>query len=126
MSCLIPDGDDPPTRPEVRQLEARIDARFQAVNARFTTMDRRFVSFVNRIDEIDEHSRSLADRFGAHCRTVEGRLDSSDARIDLVQDKVAEQLDRSRRELFRTLLVTLVAVNAGWAAVILGVCLWVT
>lgn len=120
LMSLISEGDDPPSRTEVRQLEARIDARFQAVNARFTTMDRRFTSFVNRIDEIEHHTRSLGDRFAAHVRNFEQRFDSTDARIDMVQDKVVMQLDRSRREQFRTLVVGLAGSTVSTAALCFG------
>jgi hypothetical protein len=117
---LIPEGDDPPTRTEIRQLEARVDARFQAVNARFTTFDRRFGSMVNRVDGIEQHFRSLAERFDAQGRTVEGRFDAIDSRIDLVHDNVVLQLDRSRREQLRTLVFGLAGSTASTAALCFG------
>jgi hypothetical protein len=120
LMSLIPDGDDPPSRTEIRQLEARVDARFQAVSARFTTLDRRFAGVVTRVDEIEHHARSLAERFDAQSRTVEGRFDAIDARIDLVHDNVVMQLDRSRREQFRTLVFGLAGSTASTAALCFG------
>jgi hypothetical protein len=64
MTALIEDGDDPPTRGEVRQLESRLDSRFVAINARCSTMDRQHVHLRNRVEDIErapnrDHLRRL-------------------------------------------------------------------
>jgi hypothetical protein len=64
MTALIEDGDDPPTRDEVRQLESRLDTRFEAINVRFSTTDRQHVHLRNRVEDIErapnrDHLRRL-------------------------------------------------------------------
>jgi hypothetical protein len=131
LMSLLPDRDGPPTRDEIRHLESRVDARFKAVNARFSTIDRRFTSVVARIDEIeaqsatsgerlDDRLRAMEGRFDARFRSMEGRFDATDARIDLIQDRVVVQFDRTRRDLGRMLMVGIGVSTASTATLCMG------
>jgi chromosome segregation ATPase len=120
---LVPEGDTPPSREELRQLEARVDARFQAVSARFTTVDRRFAGDRERLERLELHTRQVTERFDRHCKTVDGRFDATDARIDLVHDALAAKLERAQRELEqsqrerrRTMVLTAGGVSVIWVA----------
>jgi CHASE3 domain sensor protein len=121
VSALVPEGSDAPTRAEVRQLEARIDSRFQAVNARFTMMDRRFTGMANRIDEAVPITRRLTERGASESKATDERCDGIDARIDRLQDQMAARATQAHR----TLVLTLVAVSAVWAVTCVVVA-WLT
>jgi hypothetical protein len=117
---LIPEGDAPPSREELRQLEARVDARFQAVSARFTTVDRRFAGMGERVEGLELNTRVLTEQFHAHCKTMDGRFDAVDARIDLVHDNLAIKLDRSDRRQGRNVLVGIAGSTFSTAMLCMG------
>lgn len=54
------DPSGPASNDDVRQLEARVDARFQAVNARITVIDDWFATLGDRLNEIDQQLQALA------------------------------------------------------------------
>jgi hypothetical protein len=117
---LVPEGDAPPSREELRQLEARVDARFQAVSARFTTMDRRFAGMGERLEGLELNTRVLTERFDAHRKTMDGRFDATDARIDLVHDNLAIKIDRSDRLRGRTVLFGMAGSTLSTAMLCMG------
>jgi hypothetical protein len=126
VSLVISDDDEPGVqRGEVRQLEARVDARFQAVSARFTTTDRRFAGLGERVEGLELHARSVDERLDARDRTIEGRFDATDARIDLVHDHLTAKITESNRRHSRLFLYAVVAVGAAVAVVeIVVLTLW--
>jgi hypothetical protein len=116
-------------REELRQVEARFAARFQAVSARFTVTDRRFAGLGERVEALELHARSVDERAAARDKTVDGRFDATDARIDLVHDHLALKIDGSRRRYGRLFLYAVVAVGAGVAVVetvVLALWSWLT
>jgi hypothetical protein len=124
MSLLPPQGDGPPSKEDLRQLESRVDARFQAVNARFATIDRRFTSVVHRLDEIEHGMESLIQRFDSRIRSLEGRFDATDARIDLMHDNMALRIDQglnqTKRFTSRVMLTGMAGCTLSTAALCFG------
>jgi hypothetical protein len=118
VMSLVPDGDDPPSRPEIRQVEARVDARFQAVSARFTTVDRRFASLSERLEALELQAREVTERLDRHRKTIDGRFDATDARIDLVHDNTMVTIERTNRRQGRLLVYAVVALGAVEAGVL--------
>jgi hypothetical protein len=102
---LIPERDALPSREEVRQLEARIDARFQNASARFTMSDRRFAAVIERLEALEGHTRDLT-------KTTSARFDAVDARVEVVyeQGNLAAKVDRVRRRQCRTLAFVVVGL----------------
>jgi hypothetical protein len=130
VAIIVPDDDEPGVnREEVRQLEARVDARFQAVSARFTTTDRRFAGLGERVEALELHARTVDERSVARDKTVDGRFDATDARVDLIYDQLALKINESRRRYGRLFVYAVVAVGAGVAvveAVVLALWSWLT
>jgi hypothetical protein len=123
--------DDEPVveREELRQVEARFAARFQAVSARFTTTDRRFAGLGERVEALELHARTVDERSVARDKTVDGRFDATDARIDLIYDQLAVKVDAASRRHGRLFVYAVVAVGAGVAvveAVVLTAWSWLT
>jgi hypothetical protein len=118
VAIIVPDDDEPGVnREEVRQLEWRVDARFQAVSARFTTTDRRFAGLGERVEGLELHARSVDERSVARDKAVDGRFDAIDARIDLIYDQRAVKIHEALRRHGRLFLYAVVAVGAGVAVV---------
>jgi hypothetical protein len=120
---LVPEGDAPPSREELRQLEARVDARFQAVSARFTTVDRRFAAVGERVEGLELHTRELTERFDRHCKTVEGRFDAMDARVEQVDLRIGNlgvQIEGSTRGQKRTMLFGIAGSTFSTATLCMG------
>jgi len=65
----------------VRELEARLDARFQAVAARFVRVDHRFAATDTHLDELDWQRAVLAERTERRHAVIELRLDSTEAQL---------------------------------------------
>jgi hypothetical protein len=99
-------------------FEARVDARFQAVAARFSTIDRHLAGLEDRLDEQGRHRDALAAGFHARLRWIEDRFDATDARMDLFQEQVAARFQRERRDHRRSLLVLGAISAAGWVLVL--------
>jgi DNA anti-recombination protein RmuC len=97
--------NEPATRDELRQLEARIDARFQAVNARFIAVDGRFAETGKHIDNIDHEQQALARRFEARFRSIDNRFDATRTQIDHVRLQISSQIAHTRREVLLGLVL---------------------
>lgn len=105
-------GADPPTRDDLRRLEARFDARLQEVNARIVLHDGRFAAMSDRIHQSDRRTDALSARIDSRLRSidrrfdgVENRLDNTDARVQETQDRVLDELRGSRRQNTMTTLL---------------------
>lgn len=120
----MPEPPEPPSSDDVRLLISRVDARYQAVRARFTTGDRRLAGVVRRVDDIEGTARSLTERFGAHSRSEDDRFDAIDTRVDLVHDILEAGLDQLRRDQCHRLLLTAVVMTAVGAIVTTGCWVW--
>jgi hypothetical protein len=111
---------DSATKDDLRQLEARIDARFQAVNARFIAVDGRFATMGDRVNEVEQQTQSLARRFEARFRSLDNRLDATRTQIDHVRLQLSSQIDHARRDLGRIVLLGLVGTTVSTAGLCLG------
>jgi hypothetical protein len=112
--------DESATKNDLRQLEARIDARFQAVNARFIAVDGRFAEVGDRVNQIDDQTQSLARRFESRFRSLDNRLDATRTQIDNVRMQLSSQIDHARRDLGRILVFGLLTTTVSTAGLCLG------
>jgi hypothetical protein len=123
-------------REELRQAQARFDARFQAVSARFTVTDRRHAAVTERLEGLELHVCQVTEHLDKQDRTVENRFDAMDTRVDAfnmsidrMQDHLASRIDQATRQRGRMLVYTVVAVGAAVAvieAAVLAVWGWLT
>jgi hypothetical protein len=111
---------DSPTKDDLRQLEARIDARFQAVNARFVSVDGRFAAMGSRVNQAEVQTQSLARRFEARFRSVDNRLDATRTQLDHVRMQLSSQIDHARRDVGRLVLLGLLGSTVSTAGLCLG------
>ena len=95
-----PGNSNHATKDDLRELEGRMDARFQAVNSRFSTVDRRYDSLRGRLDTMEDQWQVFGERVDLRMRAVEDRFDATDRRIDVVFDKVAIEFKGTRRSMF--------------------------
>jgi hypothetical protein len=112
--------DGQPLDDRLRQLEARIDARFQAANARFVSVDSRFAELGDRINETDHQGQALCRRFEARARSADNRLDATRTQLDHVRLQALSQIDHTRRELGRIVLLGLLGTTVATAMLCLG------
>lgn len=83
------DSSVPPTRDDLRRLEARLDARLQEINARLVMHDGRFAAMGDRVNQADRRNDALSARVEARMRSMDRRFDTIDIRLDVL----AAQLD---------------------------------
>jgi hypothetical protein len=102
---------DPATKDDLHKLEARMDARFQAVNSRFSTVDRRHDNLRVRVDSMENQWHVFGERVDSRMNAVEQRFDETDHRIDVAFGNVAVQVAGSRRDT-RRYMFALGATNA--------------
>lgn len=107
---------------DLRHLEGRVDARFQAVSVRFNVVDRRFASIGERLDKADHHSRSHTEKVDAHLRSTEARFHAIDERIDLLDDNMLGRHGRLQRQAHLTFLLAAIAAASGW---LLALAVWI-
>ena len=108
----------------MRELEARVDARFRGVNARFSTVDRRYDSMRSRHDTVEGQWHDFAEQVEQHHNAVDGRFDATDRRIDVVFDSMSARVDKAVRQQGRTLIYVVIGlVTVDVAAVVVGVLL---
>jgi len=125
---MLPGGRaDPPTRDDLRRLEARLDARLQEVNARIVLHDGRFAAMGDRINQTERRTDALAARIDSRMRSidrrfdgVESRLDSTDARVQQTQDRLLDEMRGSRRQSTRTTLLGFAGSTAVTASLCFG------
>lgn len=117
MSELPPPGNtETASKDDLRKLEARVDARFQAVNSRFATVDRRHASVSSRLDTMEDQWQVFGERVEHRFEAMEDRFDATDHRIDVVFDKVAIEIKGTRRSM----LLGLAGSTATTASLCLG------
>jgi chromosome segregation ATPase len=112
--------DGQPLDDRLRQLEARVDARFQGVNARFISADSRFAELGDRANEIDQQLQALARRCEARIRSADNRLDATRTQVDHVRTQALSEIDHTRREVGRILLLGLLGTTLATAMLCLG------
>jgi hypothetical protein len=112
--------NDPPSKDDLRQLEARIDARFQAVNARFVSVDGRFAAMGDKVTTIEQQTQSLVRRFESRFRSIDGRLDATRSQIDHVRMQLSSQIDNARKDLGKTVVLGLLGSTISTATLCLG------
>jgi hypothetical protein len=115
----LPGNPEPATKNDLHKLEARMDARFQAVNSRFSTVDRRHDGLRSRVDTMEDQWQVFGARVEHRLDVMELRFDATDRRIDVVFDKVALEIKDSRRDTRRSMMLSL----AGTAVTTATVCI---
>jgi len=73
-------------RDSIRQLERRVDARFDRVNTSFDQVNARFEQFEGRFGQLEGRSDSRFDQLE---RRFETRFDAFDRRLEGLDEKVA-------------------------------------
>jgi hypothetical protein len=115
----VPD-DNRLTGDELREFDAQIDVRFKAIAARFVLADERFIALGERLDRIQQELQALERRSEARCKTIERRIDATNAQTDHVRTLLAVQLDHARRDLGRIVLLGLIGTTVSTALLCLG------
>jgi hypothetical protein len=82
----------PPTHEDLRELESRFDARFQAVSARFVRVDNKFATVENRLDEMDHRHQTLTRHLDAQFQQVDHQLAATSSQIEDVRTQVRGQI----------------------------------
>jgi len=92
---MLPDGAcDPPTRDDLRRLEARVDARLQEINARIVLRDGRFAAVSDRINQTDRRTDALSGRIDSRLRSIDRRFDGIEIRLDQQDARLQELVDQ--------------------------------
>ena len=86
--------DDGPSRDNLRRLEARFDARFQELNARFVLHDGRFAAMGDRVNQTDRRLDALGALVDSRLRSVDRRFDGVESRLDQQDARLQELVDR--------------------------------
>jgi len=110
MALLPPDiSGSPPSRDDLRRLEARLDSRLQEVNARIVLHDGRFAAMGDRVNQSERRSDALSARIDSRLRSIDSRLRSIDRRFDGVGnrlDHADDRLQETRDSLHDDILVS--------------------
>jgi len=116
----------PATRDDIRELEARFDARFQAVSSRFARVDNRFATIDTRLDEMDRRHHTLAQRIDTRFQLVEARLDTTSAQLDDLRvtvggierqtNHLGNKFDRFGRVMVAGFLMSAVLTTSLWVS----------
>lgn len=110
---MLPEGGaSPPTRDDLRRLEARTDTRLQEVNARIVLHDGRFAAMGDRINQTDRRTDALSARLDSRLRGIDRNFGDIEADMKAVRAGFAEMDARlcriedylMRRRRFRRLL----------------------
>jgi hypothetical protein len=113
------DGDFPLSRHELRQLEARMDARFQAVNARFIAVDGRFAQMGDRVGEVEQLVETMK-RYERRFNSVDSRLDATRTQVDHVRLQLSSQIDHAKADFGRIILIGMLVTTVATAGLCLG------
>jgi hypothetical protein len=120
-------GAEPPTRDDLRRLEARLDARLQEVNARVVLHDGRFAAMGDRINQTDRRCDALSARIDSRLRsmdrrfdTVETRLDTTDIHLQDTRDRVLDEVKSARRQQAKMTMLGLAGSTATTATLCFG------
>jgi hypothetical protein len=76
-------GTEPPTRDELHQLEARIDARLQQVNAKLLLHDGQIAKVGGAVDQVDRRVDVMSERMESRFRSLNERFNSVESRLDM-------------------------------------------
>ena len=94
MAVLPPDiSGSPPSRDDLRRLEARLDSRLQEVHARIVLHDGRFAAMGDRINQSERRSDALSARIDSRLRSIDRRFDGVENRLDHADDRLQETRD---------------------------------
>lgn len=111
---------EPVSGDEVRGLEARSDARFQAVNARFIAVDGRFAQLNDRINDILQKLQALDRSSEARCDAIDRRIDATRTNLEHVQAQLSGQIDHAYLDLRRIVILGLLGTTISTAMLCLG------
>lgn len=111
-------------RESIRELEARFDARFQSVSARFVRVDNRFSGIDVRLDEVERRHRVLEERTTTRIEVFDAALTTADARIDELRERVGgivhgyeldrQRIDRRGRQILGAVLASTAVTIVLW------------
>jgi chromosome segregation ATPase len=111
---------EPATADDLRQLEARVDARFQAVNARFATVEEGLTVLDDRLDDIDQRLQALAQRSEARCDKIDRSIGTARTRLDHIRATTSSSIDHAHRDLARIVRLGLLGTTLCTAMLCLG------
>lgn len=83
------------TQDDLRELSSRLDARFEAIDARFEAFDHKFEAVNTRLDALDHKFAAVNTRLDAidlKFAAVNTRLDILDSKIDNLAKDLAQKL----------------------------------
>ena len=122
---------EPLSRKELRQFEARLDARVQEIAARLVLHDGRFAAMTDRLNQAGRRADALAARIDSSFDAVDRRFDSLDTRLDTADARLANTHDElvdlvygHRAALRRTMILGLTATFLAGGLLAAGT-LWV-
>jgi hypothetical protein len=93
VMSMPPGGDmDPPSKDDLRRLEARIDARLQHVSVRMGVYDRQYSVLGERIDQLDLRCDLLSARIDSRLHRIDQRFDSVESRLETSDGHMQEML----------------------------------
>lgn len=112
------DGQPAPQDPgeELRQVEARLEARIQEIAARLVLNDGRFAALTDRLNEAGRRADATATWMDSSFATIDRRFDTLDTRLDTADTRLTDThhqlIDRMREHraaLGRTTILGLTA-----------------
>jgi len=115
------DGESLSSHEELRQLEARIDARFQAVNARFIAVDGRFVAVGDTVDDAMQAALDLFQKTDERLSRFDEAHDCERDRLEHIRTELSGVIEASRRDLARIVVLGLVGTVASTALLCIGI-----
>lgn len=119
MDGIGPADGEPGSGEELRQLEQRVDARFEAIDRRFTQVGTQLEELDERIAGI-ERAVSTMDQYSRRFASVDSYLDANRSQIDHVRMTLVAQIDDARRHLMRQLILGVIATAIVSAVLYLG------
>lgn len=109
----------------VRELEARFDARLQAVSARFVRCDNGFIGIDSRLDDAQHRHGALEQRVSTRFEIIDGALARADAQIEALRERVhaaderhgqaQQRSDRLGRHILAAVLGSTMLILILWA-----------
>lgn len=103
----------PPSRDDLRRLEAGVNARFDEANARLVLLDGRFAAAGDRIRQAERRTDTSAARIDSRLRTVDRQLADIDRHLHAVRTSTSECRDRTGDLLreYRAATIRLIVVG---------------
>lgn len=109
---------------DIRELEARFDARLQAVSARFVRDDNRFIGQGHRLDEIERRHRALDEQATTRLQALDAALGAVDARLEELRERVSGVVHRYEQAKQRADQIGRRTLAAVLASMVLSIGLW--